>query len=155
MTTDKIYLGTINNEKIYLSKHSWDCGWYWGFGYLGNKNLYFHIESLIESRYIKDSLISLNKEVNNNKFYNIETIFTKTWIDQADWWILRDLFIQAYALKHCAEVYKYGGHQTTVLGITDIIKNESMQDTINKDLEKVLDTIWQYLLDKKKQSCKL
>ena len=30
---DKIYLGnTTEYGRLYLSKHSWDCGWYWGFG---------------------------------------------------------------------------------------------------------------------------
>lgn len=65
-STDKIYLGTITGYgSIYLSKHSWDCNWYWGFGYLGNNNLHFYIESLIEYRYIKDSFLRFNKEVTN------------------------------------------------------------------------------------------
>ena len=45
---DKIYLGnTTEYGRLYLSKHSWDCGWYWGFGYIGNSRLHMHIDSLI------------------------------------------------------------------------------------------------------------
>lgn len=25
---------TTNNEKVFLEEPSWNCGWYWGFGYL-------------------------------------------------------------------------------------------------------------------------
>ena len=149
MTTDKIYLGTIDNEKIYLSKHSWDCDWYWGLWYLGNKNLHFYIVRLIEYRYIKDSFLRFNKEVTNQNFCNIDTFFTEAWLTQKDWWILRNLFIQAYALKNAAEVYRHGGHQFSLPGVTDIIKSETMEKAINKDLEKVLDTIWNYLLTAK------
>ena len=32
-------------ERVYLSKHSWDCGWYWGFGYVGNRDCHFHLSN--------------------------------------------------------------------------------------------------------------
>lgn len=124
---DKIYLGKIDNDRIYLKKHSWDCGWYWGFGYLGNKNSHFHIESLLQRE------------------TNINAIFSKTKLTQDQWWIIRDLFIQAYALKKCAEVYQYGGHQTSETGITDIIQNKDKANAINKDLEIILNTVWDYI----------
>ena len=41
-----IFIGINNDEKIYLSAPSWDCGWYWGFGYLGNKNCHYHVDGL-------------------------------------------------------------------------------------------------------------
>ena len=33
---DDYYLLGINqeNEKVWLEKPSWDCDWYWGFGYV-------------------------------------------------------------------------------------------------------------------------
>jgi len=34
----KTFLGISEGEKIYLTAPSWDCGWYWRFGYLGNVN---------------------------------------------------------------------------------------------------------------------
>ena len=40
-----VYLVGINqhNEKVFLEAPSWDCGWYWGFGYLetytNNRNI--------------------------------------------------------------------------------------------------------------------
>jgi len=132
---DKILLGnTTQYGRLYLSKHSWDCGWYWGFGYIGNSSLHMHIESLI------------------NGEYDVNKIFDgSTGITQDQWWIIRDLFTQAYALQKAAEVYQYGGHQTFNPGITDCIKNLEMAALINKDLEIVLGKVWDFLLNEVKK----
>jgi hypothetical protein len=131
---DKIYLGTMHDgEAIYLRRHTWDCGWYWAFGYVGNRNLHFHFEALYTG-------------VNGRK-YGVEEIFKKTKIEQSQWWVLRDLFIQAYALKRAAEVYRNGGHQTNIDGVTDILRSPKKAKMLNKDLEKVLDKIWSIAQD--------
>ena len=132
---DKLYLGnTTQYGRLYLSKHSWDCGWYWGFGYIGNSRLHMHIDSLIGAE------------------YDIRSIFDKgSPITQNQWWIIRDLFTQAYALKKAAEVYQHGGHQTTKPGITDCIKNLEMAAQINKDLEIVLNKVWDFLSNEVKK----
>lgn len=139
MTTsiNKVYLGqltdktTYGNEKIWLTKHTWDCGWYWGFGYIGNKDLHFHIESLITAP--NPCLAS--------------ELFFETKLTDVQWWVIRDLFMQAYALKRAAEVYRYGGHQTSAPGITDILKNPEKTAQLNADLEIVLDKVWEYIND--------
>ena len=137
MITDKIILGKVKEdykkyqvagEIIYLSKHSWDCGWYWGFGYIGNERLHTHFDSEF-----------LGEET------DIRNIFETTDIRQDEWWILRDLFVQAYSLRKCAETYRHGGHQTTTKGITDIIQSKVMEKKINADLKIVLDKIWSIL----------
>lgn len=91
-----------------------------------------------------DSLI--NGEYDVNKIFDGSTKIT-----QDQWWIIRDLFRQAYALKGAAEVYQHGGHQTSKLGITDCIKNLEMATLINKDLEVVLDKVWDFLLNEVKR----
>ena len=132
---DKIYLGnTTEYGRLYLSKHSWDCRWYWGFGYIGNSRLHMHIDSLIGAE------------------HDIGNIFDKgSPITQDQWWLIRDLFKQAYALKAAAEVCQYGGHQTTRPGMTYCIKNLEMAAQINKDLETVLDKVWDFLSNEVKR----
>ena len=132
---DKIYLGnTTEYGRLYLSKHSWDCGWYWGMGYIGNNSCHMHIDSLIGAE------------------CSISNIFDKgSPITQDQWWVIRDLFKQAYALKEAAEIYQYGGHQTIRPGITDCIKNLEMAALINKDLEIVLNRVWDLLLHEVKR----
>lgn len=73
---DKILLGFAGrnleiqnpNSAIYLSKHSWDCKWYWGFGYLGNNSCHWHMEGLIELFRTHD--------------YNITNLLTETFNNQ-------------------------------------------------------------------------
>jgi hypothetical protein len=138
-TAIKVFLGSIKshagnfveNEPIWLEKHQWDCGWYWAFGYIGNSKLHTHFESLLNIKNADGSISHTASE-----------LFKSTNIKDKEWWVIRDLFVQAYALKNAAEVYQYGGHQTTSPGITDVIKNKERADQINADLAKVLDTVW-------------
>jgi hypothetical protein len=113
---------------MYITKHKWDCNWYWALGYVGNDNCHFHFES-----YLKDG-----KSVND--------VFTECNFTYTDWWVIRDLFTQAYALKKIAEVYQYGGHQITKAGVTDIIKNSDKAKQVNEDLNLILDTVWDFML---------
>lgn len=123
----RLLLGTKDDKFVYIYKHSWDCDWYWSFGYLGNMNKLYHIKSLID-----------------NTFY-IDKLFTETKITQAQWWIIRDLFIQAYSLKKTAEVFRYGGHQSKLIGITDIIQDKELENLMNEKLEILLNKTWEYL----------
>lgn len=132
---DRIYLGRGGpglkygeGEAIYLEKHEWQCGWYWGFGYLGNKNLHFHFNSVLEQPSV----------------YKVDEAFKSTWITQDQWWILRDLFIQAYAFQKAAECYRYGGHQSQKAELYRV-KSKDMAMHINNNLRQVLNTIWALL----------
>lgn len=120
-----------DGENIWLTKHKWDCGW--AFGYLGNKNCHFHFDSML---YIKDGKGSFKYTA------TASDLFESTNITDSEWWVIRDLFVQAYVLKKAAEVYRYGGHQTTLTGVTDIIQNKERVAQINADIAKVLDTVW-------------
>lgn len=133
----KIYLGTVKATSgtyaaggaLYLSKHSWDCDWYWGFGHVGNLNCHFHFESLLENSNLASE------------------IFESTNISDSDWWVIRDLFKQAYSLKDAAATYRHGGHQTSRTGITDILKNPEMEQKLNSDLERILDKLWEFVME--------
>lgn len=134
---DKIYLGRlVDGQSCYLSKHEWQCGWYWAFGYLGNRDNHFHIDSLIN-----------NPPTYHAKWHEIGTHFKETYLTQNDWWVLRDLFIAAYALKGAAECYCYGGHQSEKAEPYRVIRPD-MAGMINKDLEIILTRIWDYVKDK-------
>ena len=141
--TDKLYLGiSHDDDHILLDKHTWDCDWYWGFGYIGNNQLHMHISAFIDhpKEYIPD-------------WTNVDYQFSDTWLTQEQWWILRDLFIQAYALGKAAEVYAIGGHQTEQATPHRII-SETMVSYINADLENLLDIIWDLLTEWKAQVIK-
>ena len=140
--TQKIRLGRLktdagthaDGEEVYLEKHRWDCGWYWAFGYLGSRTCHFHFDSLL---CIKDGKGGVK--------YTASALFSDTPITDTEWWVIRDLFVQAYALKKAAEVYRYGGRQTTLLGVTNLIRSKNLAARLNKDLETVLDTLWNFI----------
>jgi len=127
----KVLLGKLkdNNEACYLTKHEWSCGWYWSFGWLGNKDSHYHF-----SAFLKDSRL-------------VSEVFETTNISKDAWWVIRDLFVQAYALQKAAEVYHRGGGQTSKLGTTDLVRDKDMVTRLNQDLEKVLDTLWAFVLE--------
>jgi len=145
---NKIYLGKVkqkiessqsyNPEKDYLyflgedlsiEKHSWDCSWYWGFGYIGNRNLHTH-----SSVFIHELL-----------WHDVNQVFDKSLFkSNNDFWIFKDLLKQAYTLQECAEVYQHGGHCITN-DKTQLINSKEKAETINKDLEKILNSLWDML----------
>ncbi len=138
---ERIHLGKNKNYgNIYLTKHKWDCDWYWGFGYVGNVNCHFHIDSLIN-----------HPEKYNEKWTDVTHQFSETWLTQEQWWILRDLFISAYSLKKAAEVYRYGGHQIEKASPYRVTSPEKAK-MINDDLKIVLDNIWDLLTKWKEES---
>lgn len=140
MTDSKIYLGRIEGTgPIYLTQHRWDCDWYWAFGYLGNKDCHFHISSLIDHPGKYDP-----------EWHNVTRHFTETWLTQDQWWILRDLFIQAYAIRKCADSMLYGGHQT-MQAEPHRIKSESLNNELNGHLETLLKNIWTLLCEWRRQ----
>ena len=136
MATEKIFLGkikkdfedsTIANENLYLDKHSWDCGWYWGFGYIGNRNLHCHFDGHLLYK------------------WDVDKIFDKPQYSQGTWYNIQDLFKQAYALKNAAAVYHSGGHITSDLSISALVRDKEMETRLNSDLQKVLDMLWDIL----------
>lgn len=132
----KIYLGKVrpgateylDGEAMYLEKHEWQCGWYWALGYIGNARTHCHFDG----QFLKGNPLEANE------------VFITTNITNGEWWVIRDLFVQAYALRKAAEVYQYGGHQAPKKGLTDVIRNPDMAKTLNADLERVLDALWVY-----------
>jgi len=154
--SDKIRLGTVKQniessqsydpekdsllilgEDLFISKHSFDCGWYWGFGYIGNKNIHTHAETFIHELL----------------WHDVNQVFEKSiFKNNNDFWVFKDLLKQAYALKECAAIYQYGGHCITDPK-TQIIRSKEKAETINKDLEKILNSLWDMLteLSKKRQ----
>ena len=124
IVTDGFHLG---KEGIFVEKHEWACGWYWGFGYIGNKNMHFHFKSLL-----KGSLLA-------------SELFVNPTFSDEDWWVIRDLFKQAYALQAAAEAYQYGGHQTSRPGVTDILKSPEKAAILNADLKLILDMVWEFM----------
>ena len=117
-----------DNKLIWLKEPKWDCGWYWGFGYLevytNNKfpektrdiQKHFHFSGIVGSQeyYDSEKRCWCKGEYIHNPYDSpqlIETTFTKE-----EGWQLAELFKQFYLLKDMAEFChkdRPGCHVTT------------------------------------------
>lgn len=113
----KYTMGIVDGERIQLSPPSWDCGWYWGFGYLGNRNCHYHLDGLNKDKNLYDAL--------KEHFGDSLTIKEK------DLWTFCELIATAYSLKEAAEVLGRGGAHYTTNPCKDIIINKAETDRIN------------------------
>lgn len=129
---EKIYLGTVDNEKIYLSAPSWDCNWYWGFGYLGNRNCHYHVEGLknIEKYNFEAKAFTCERV---NMFDGFKKHFDDSFIvkDDKDVWTLAELFESFYTLKEYANFCHTGGSHMSTNPCKEILKNEVEERRIN------------------------
>lgn len=89
---------TYERKPLYLRPPSWDCGWYWGFGYLGNKSSHYHVKSLMKEASFIQSTTGIIIALDGLPEY------AKIWRS------LSELFTQFYVLKEFAEYCSRGGH---------------------------------------------
>lgn len=127
--TKKYLLGTVDGENIFLSAPSWDCGWYWGFGYLGNENCHYHLDGIgkYENVNFHDALL---------KHFDAGTHIFK---HEGLTWTFCELVRTAYSLKETAETLGRGGSHYTTNPCAELIKNPEEVKRIN---EKVLPAIF-------------
>ena len=119
-TTD-IVLWKLDGETVRLARPSWDCGWYWGFGYIQNRNLHTHFDSF-------------DRENNRNLHDSIKQRFTGWGLTDADTWTFCELIKTFYALKETAEVLGRGGSHYTKNPLAELIKNPAEVERINGEI---------------------
>jgi len=129
---EKVLIGVNAGQKIYLSPPSWDCGWYWGFGYLGNKNCHYHVDGLTTHEWY-DTEKGCFRSERLNMFDGFRKHFGDSFqITNADLWTLCELFETFYTLKKTAEVLGRGGAHYTTNPACDLIKNPAEVVRINE-----------------------
>lgn len=129
---EKTLLGKTDGGYIYLTAPSWDCGWYWGFGYIGNKHLHTHLSSICKEKGFYDG---------------IKDYFGKSLkIRPSDLWTFAELVKTFYSLKEAAETLGGGGSHFAKNPAKDSIINKKEVDRINSEvLPVVFDEIYKIL----------
>ena len=122
-----VRLGVHHGRGISLRRPSWDCGWYWGFGYLGNRSCHFHLSGLD----VFDSSLS-----NKNMYDQIKLFFgdSLTIKDDKALWKFCEIVRTIYSLKESAEVFGRGGSHFTSNPDAKSIKNPELVTHINEVL---------------------
>ena len=120
LTIPKRYLGKLDGEKVWLAPPSWDCEWYWGYGYIENKNLHTHFNLL---------------GTTDNLFNAIQKRFDGTFsLQGSNLWVFCELMETFYTLKEIAEVYSRGGSHYASNPLADILRNPDEYKRINENL---------------------
>ena len=139
----KVYLLGIDQDgqKVWLQAPKWDCGWYWGFGYIERYqqnwtpskardiSSHTHWDSSIVGAQASDDLHSkiLIHHLNDNPD------FVKTTLTESESWELADLMKTFYTLQSVAGLYHTGNsHLTSNVGVD--LKDEGAWKQINEVL---------------------
>lgn len=126
-------LGEYNGEKLYLLEASWDCNWYWGFGYIETKSSHSHYNNFVWH------------EKDGKFIYHINDIKDfKSVLSDNEAWQLSDLMKTFYTLKATAELYHIGNSHFTKTSVN--LKNIKKEKNINKkELPKIFEAIYNLL----------
>lgn len=128
----KIYLlGRRDGVNYWLEEPSWDCGWYWGFGYIETytNNSCPERSRDIESHQHFDSLF-FNKM--KNGFDNYVEFFDDITLSEKDLWTFLELMNTFYALRKTADVCFHGGTNYSTNPCREFLKDEDMCKKINE-----------------------
>lgn len=133
--------------KYWLEAPTWDCGWYWGFGYVETycKNRMPDKAIAIDShQHIDGSFMGAMEYYDTEKqclrkgeyISNIYDcpLFASTTFDEKTGWVLSELFKEFYILKETAELYHKGGAHLTTSPLQDLLKNADQEKRINEVL---------------------
>jgi hypothetical protein len=124
----KHYLLGVRKEdglKVWLQEPSWDCDWYWGFGYIEiySKNQ----KTLLEHTHF-DSLFFNNK--NGTSWKIIETYFKETTFNEKETWQLLDYMKTFYTLRQMSDLVHCGNSHYTTTPL--VLKDDALYEKINK-----------------------
>lgn len=145
---EKILLGKVDGKSIFLSPPSWDCGWYWGFGYLGNRNCHYHVSNIrrVETYNFDKSVWQyefLDFFEGLKRHFDSDTFILK---EDSNIWKLAELFATFYTLKESTEVLGRGGSHLCSNPLSDIIKNPDEVKRLNEVvLPQIFDAIYNIL----------
>ena len=128
-----VYLLGADSEGTYywLEAPTWDCNWYWGFGYIETytDNERPHLSRDINSHEHADNFISKwFTSWNGSKPRLKESTFS-----EAEGWELSELFAQFYFLREAAEMFGRGKANTAKTTIP-LWKDEAKVKEINEVL---------------------
>ena len=127
---DKILLFKKDNNRYYLRKPKFDCGWYWGLGYLATgRGSHLHFDSYFE----------------NKPFY--DESFNDTPFTQKEKYIIVDYMNQLYRLRDMADMLCLGN--TNITGDATVLEQfkESNMTEYNRINNVLIPTVWNALVD--------
>jgi hypothetical protein len=119
-----------DKKKVWMEQASFDCDWYFGFGYLEVMN---HPRTDINEHYHFESFYQKNK----NAFDAFKEAFVCSTVTEKELWVLCDLMKTFYTLKDVSELYHNGNSHYTTTPIS--LKNEAKyKETLEEQKQIIL-----------------
>lgn len=122
-----------DNEAYYLEEAHWDCGWYWGLGY---------VETFTNKKNPR-----MSKDISSHSHFNymfmngelcahdeFENFFTDTPLTNKEIWTLVELMMSAYNARTYSDMLHSGGAYQATNPCKDIIVNKQEYDRINNEV---------------------
>jgi hypothetical protein len=138
-----------NGTKHWLQFPSWDCDWYWGFGYIrtftNNKNPE-KSKDLQSHSHATDFMYGYFTKWNGTK-----PILEKRTFTEKEGWELSELFKQFYFLRDVAENFSRGKCHVSDTTIENWAKPELVEETNKVLIPMVMDRIIEILTPEKEQ----
>lgn len=134
-----------DGTKWYLQKPTWDCGWYWSFGYLDSFTNNRCPEKSQDIRCHTHLNVLMNNS-NENAFDTLKNFFSESVFDDDELFEFIDYIKTGYKLREAAGLFARGySHYTERAKDSCLIKpelvkeiNEVLIPTINDRLDKML-----------------
>lgn len=131
----KYYLLGVDkdDEAYYLEEAHWDCGCYWGLGY---------VETFTNKKNPR-----MSKDISSHSHFNymfmkgelcahdeFENFFADTPLTDREIWTLVELMMSAYNARAYSDMLHSGGAGQTVNPCQGIIRNKQEYDRINQEV---------------------
>lgn len=115
----------------WLEQATWDCEWYWGFGYIRsytNNNNPSQAKGILSH----ERFDGLNNYQNKNLYDAFKERFVNTPLSDKELWTLCELMKSYYTLRNYSDMLHIGGSHYTTNPCSELIKNNEEYDRINK-----------------------
>lgn len=133
-----------DGSKVWLEEASWDCDWYWGFGYVETYTWNNHpsqSRDIQSHRHWKGAIvgnIEYREDGERKTMYvhhiNENPNFAETTLTDTESWKLAELMETFYTLQKMAEMCHMGGAHITSNPLQHHLKNEEWEKHINETL---------------------
>ena len=117
----------------WLAEPSWDCGWYWGFGYVETYTNNMHPDKAkdIASHQHFNNMFLNGRKCSRDMF---KEFFVETPLSDDKIWELVDYMQTFYTLKSAAELFKHGYSWQTGKAMINALQSEKQERLINNAL---------------------
>jgi hypothetical protein len=141
-----------NGDLLWLEAAQWDCGWYWGFGYVevytNQANpacardiaSHTHLDSILWTQY-EDVLTRERRYL-----HHINEALTESVLTELESWQFSDLMKSFFTLRKAADVLTRGGSHLSSQGEMPYLKQPNLANEINGEiLPKLFEDVYKIL----------